>query len=976
MGNTIRREPIVNKIPDSPDYKFLNITNFGGISQSDNPFILKPNTASDMLNLYVDESNTLTTRPRLQEFIDLTDFPTNGSTHVIKIFGVYPLSNGFLIYCLLNPNTEQLYIYTPTDGTVFTPITKTNMLNRTTKWIVFEQDDLIYFLDGNGYYVIDPDSKTCKPVEGYVPTVTINASNTKAGAAYEQLNLLSTKYKETYIWDGTWALSDIISDVNDVLDVSEAIQDVHLSNNTLKYIPVRYVIPDDEIDGKIFWGDERIFVQTSLQYTPTGENATKIGWLKIMRDNDSVTEESFEEVAFPDKLTEGAVTYGGGNLWIAMTPDGLHKTMVVSKGLFTDSNGIFIGESPDGSETFSIDSGIKIDPSCQNPIDISDDGKTIAAIEIEQTDFSTLSGGKIIVAYWNETTHQFDQQEWDFGGTYSIQGIKLSGDGKTLIALCRNATNVDRMFVLKGLNSTTKVTPVCIDSTDVSLPLDISALDITKDGTKLAFYNGMFTDLASGFTFKKYSNDKNLDPGIVKFSSDEKRVYVLCTSSYQNSGWYDVVNEKITFTPLVSQVATSIQRTPVYATNSKILRLSNFNGFKLDSFYFNYASEEPNITVTRTLSSDDERYKTLDERRNKFLTANLSTRFDNERWFAAGNTIFKTLQNNPTYIGVRTYTELGETDDYITGFNLIQDNLLVVYKQNRLWAISPYTYTLNGKTIYDYTYQETKNTIGNNAIGGSIVTAYSELPIQITYDGVYALRQLTNVYASDRISESISDGISLKWTNNVKENGNESIKKAITLNRKYWTYIIMRYALLNVTKVFLLDNRTLTWYYWELPIVALTAFEKDNKVYFVDDEHIYTLETTDIINKYNPDTTEYYDLDRKLIPWYWKSQILPLGTINYSKKLIDTTFVVTDTDSTDEYSLDYKFKAYRKMVSETNLTTIGGRLNYVQSTTKKTLIPRFKFMQLELSNTVDDLNNNKLRLVGLGLKYVLLEGLL
>src|SRR5699024_3421751 len=113
-----------------------------------------------------------------------------------------------------------------------------------------------------------------------------------------------------------------------------------------------------------------------------------------------------------------------------------------------------------------------------------------------------------------------------------------------------------------------------------------------------------------------------------------------------------------------------------------------------------------------------------------------------------------------------------------------------------------------------------------------------------------------------------------------------------------------------------------------------------------------------------------------IINWYWKSQILPLATINYSKRIIDTTFIFTDTESTDEYSLDYKFTADRKGVSQSNETTISNQYNYIKSTTKKTLIYRCNFIQLELSNSVDDLNNNKLRLVGLGFKYVLLEGLL
>ena len=67
MGNTIRREPVTSKIPASPDYKFLNITDFRGLDVSDNPFILKTNTASDLLNVYVDEDNALSTRPRLEK---------------------------------------------------------------------------------------------------------------------------------------------------------------------------------------------------------------------------------------------------------------------------------------------------------------------------------------------------------------------------------------------------------------------------------------------------------------------------------------------------------------------------------------------------------------------------------------------------------------------------------------------------------------------------------------------------------------------------------------------------------------------------------------------------------------------------------------------------------------------------------------------------------------------------------------------
>jgi hypothetical protein len=156
---------------------------------------------------------------------------------------------------------------------------------------------------------------------------------------------------------------------------------------------------------------------------------------------------------------------------------------------------------------------------------------------------------------------------------------------------------------------------------------------------------------------------------------------------------------------------------------------------------------------------------------------------------------------------------------------------------------------------------------------------------------------------------------------------------------------------------------------------------KNNKTHFISsDGNLYSLETTDIVNKFNKELTEYYDDLTKptVIPWHWTSQILSLNTINYSKRLVDTTFVLTDTDSSDQYSLNYKFKAFRKNKNaETTELTLSNDIEYVESITKRTMIPRFNFLQFTLSNTEDDqqLNNNKLRLVGIGLKYVLLGGL-
>jgi hypothetical protein len=322
---------------------------------------------------------------------------------------------------------------------------------------------------------------------------------------------------------------------------------------------------------------------------------------------------------------------------------------------------------------------------------------------------------------------------------------------------------------------------------------------------------------------------------------------------------------------------------------------------------------------------------------------------------------------------------LGDSKEKITGFNLANDTTLIAYKKDKVYLIQPFTSSLDTR---EYTVTESKNTVGNTAVGAPIVTTLTEIPLQINNDGIYGLSQLQNVSAVERIADLMSEPINEKW---LKED-DSVISKAITLNRLYWTYIVLPYN--QITKIYLLDNRSNSWYYWELPISIVTAFVKNNVTEFVDKTGvIYYLTTEDVINKeFLPLlVTEYYDYGRKIIPWYWQSQILHLGTINYTKRLVNTTFILTDTDSQDGYGLQYKFKVFRKLASSTPEKEISDELNLVRSTTKKTNISKFGFVQLKLSNITEEsqgtesekaYRNNKLRLVGLGLKYVLLEGLI
>ena len=213
MGNTIRREPINTRIPASPDYKYLNITDFRGISQSDNPFILDYKTASDSLNVYVDESNTLTTRPRLEKILD-----KSWTTNISKFYGLYPLSIGYLLHCQISGTTNIMYIVYKVNGgyshaSVDNP---QNISFGDQELLVFEQDDIIYAFTGSKYvqitYSLDGEDVTdavISEAEVYIPTVIDGSTNIQQGEKIESRNILTNKYKESFFWDGTWSPSDI-----------------------------------------------------------------------------------------------------------------------------------------------------------------------------------------------------------------------------------------------------------------------------------------------------------------------------------------------------------------------------------------------------------------------------------------------------------------------------------------------------------------------------------------------------------------------------------------------------------------------------------------------------------------------------------------------------------------------------------------------------------------------------------------------
>ena len=976
MGTTIRRQPITNSIPASPDYKFLNITNFGGVQKSSNPFVVSSNTASDCLNVYVDEDNALSTRPRLQPKYDL---PKLARLTKYELIGVYNLHDGYLLHVIEN-NDCKMYKFIESGTGLLNPTQISGTIPET-KCVVFEQNEKIYLLTGNEYKNIVDD--TISDVIGYVPTTTIGkweprVSKTEdgnafteyltAGKTFESKNILSDKYKETYFWDGTWNIADVV-EAGDVVE-----------NNYVKHTT-------HKVTSETQWIRDSI---TILQYM---EKASELSdaynyYLAYVRgwDYDNHYDLVIVTTSKNNEILENLIVslpisvsdYQG--LHVVASSDG--KTFAVAPATYPSDISdtkihIFTRDDAVTSVFRESDIHVPVNPFGDDfveSLNINDNGTML--IFTASNDYAYFMPRKTISENFDRSISPGTDTHYannifiskEFGSRVLIELTPFTSENSVKWGYCdfdNNTGNISNVVYLPDFwDSSVGEFVLGIDAVVSPKSVVAEAKVYTKDDVFVYSRIIHIPDLINNPN-NKIILDTSYDTPVIKwvdnvkvFNEDYSRVY-WGNKSHNRGGWIDLKTNKIyeyvTFDAL-------------YLTRPFIREGSVFgleNGLHQDSL--NLSSSEPLLTITKKSEATD--------LKASFLETTLLQRFDNNTWFASGNTTFHTLYNDPTYIPLSSYNDLGEDYEEITGLSIVNDNILAAYKRDKIYIITP---IMVGNEL-TYSYTETKNVVGNDVVGAPILTILTEMPTIVSYDGIYALNQLENVQSSDRITTLISENINPLW---LKESKSD-IDGCQTLNRLYWTYYILPHEKVNgekedYTKVYLLDNRSQQWYYWELPILVSDAFVKDNKTHLIRcNGQIFTLETTDLVGN-RPEETEYYDkIDKTkmIIPWHWHSQILSLNTINYAKRLIDTTFILTDTDTQDEYGLDYSFKAWRKSVSETNATTISSNINYVQSTTKRTMIPRFNFIQIRLSNTEKDEDNNKLRLVGLGLKYVLLEGL-
>jgi hypothetical protein len=187
--------PVNFKIPSGYEYKNVNITNFSGITESENLMDGNKTGCKYCENVYVNDQQVLAVRPRL----DHVDVAFDGS-HIVKI---NKISDKEIIYVTENSIIYFSDLNTLTNATI---ISKPKNIDIAEGSYFKNANGDIFYTCTSGLFKIDLKTQELKNAleEAYIPTTKIGMTvgdETSGQLTVESFNILTDKYKQTYNFD-------------------------------------------------------------------------------------------------------------------------------------------------------------------------------------------------------------------------------------------------------------------------------------------------------------------------------------------------------------------------------------------------------------------------------------------------------------------------------------------------------------------------------------------------------------------------------------------------------------------------------------------------------------------------------------------------------------------------------------------------------------------------------------------------------
>ena len=992
MGTTIRREPNLTALPKKVTPHYENIINFKGLHITDNPFTADSSSASDLLNVYIDDTNALTVRPRLDKSDDLD--AVVGTYTLVKI---EPLTNGKILL-LMNGTTPVIKLvinnvtYTVSDVGTINPYMCS----------FYEDGDIstegkIYLFDENGtkYIKKQNSSYVCGSISdiAYIPTVEVNKDITlNTSTKKDPYNVFTNKYKISYSTPTTpYDYSvDFAVGKSAVINTNDASYETdnykkhysYLTNGVLKEINGVYEVVASKDGSVVLYNtkDDNCYISTNY-----GKNFDTL----LCSENDML---------LPIKATHIAIS-GDGSTILTITSDNIlkvykNRVLWVTEDLNNLSyNGhYYLLTTAINNVYITIDylgTTWAISPFWLNETngDVSYD---------DRFEYVGLFTTNVVNNNVNVTKTMVAIKDSNVEYKYDTTGLLLNDDG-TYCALLYNYRNVN--FRVKFLKTSTSVFSNYTDLDQYTSYCELlwkanSVFVCKKSQTQLMSF--VITDVNT-ITTNTYTTNTGLYMVDGFFINTADGLCYIFANGYTNVPVYkitftanNITNVDVLYSLNKISISSSQPRKNTiadgfwYIINNGNKIYSN-NAYTVDKdwlsvVYTDYTAPYTLKNATKYALWQDKLW--LYGVKNLLGWTGVNDKLKRDFTYIPENQIFE--------LGIDT-TPLNEKTD-ITGFNVIGDNIACAYKRDKIYLITP----TKVSNIDTYMYSECKAEQGNIIVGETVTTPLTALPIQINRDGVFALTNLTNVYAADKIATLISAKINEKFLK-------EDLSNLKVIAFKYWLLIFIPG---DITHVYVYDDRSAEWFYWELPIKVLNVFKThDDLCCVADDNQVYKLNPKEKIVAINSDdaVTLYYDdvyvegadncfdaygVQGKNIVWYWTSQTIPLNSISYAKQLNKTTFIVADSDAADGYAFNYSIKGWRKKRTLVKSSDLDGTVYSIQATTKRTNVNRAHFIQLTITNamlenhqlmlnktlkTDIDTNDQKVRLIGVSMKYKYLE---
>ena len=183
-------------------------TNFRGVDFANDASLVDLSRSPDALNIWKNYADTqgscIETRPG---YVKIGDFGDN-------INGIYFYNNKAFIHSGTNLYLWSNFPSFPEEKTLL----KDDMNNIRSSFVIF--DDKLYILDGLNYLVYyDGTLKNVAEDNPVIPTTTISRKPAGGGEMYQDVNVLQSKRRNTFVGDGT--SKDYYLDAQNIVGVTE-----------------------------------------------------------------------------------------------------------------------------------------------------------------------------------------------------------------------------------------------------------------------------------------------------------------------------------------------------------------------------------------------------------------------------------------------------------------------------------------------------------------------------------------------------------------------------------------------------------------------------------------------------------------------------------------------------------------------------------------------------------------------------------